>query len=380
MRILFLCYEFPPAGGGAGRALWHLCRHLADLGVGVDVLTSRGDGQGTTMHGQARIYTVATRRRSIHQAGPLAMLEYLWRARSVGERLLSEHRYDLLHYFFSVPTGLLSFALGRRIPYVVSLRGGDVPGYNPGELQKEHALLKPLNRRVWRRARALTSVSDHLATAVQHIEPGLEIAVIPNGVDTELFKPPARQVSPGNGTPVQLLSVCRLIECKGLQYLLDCMASLRVGRQYRLTVIGTGFYRRVLERKVEALGLERQVEFAGALPHEELPRRYGEADVFVLPSYGDACPQTAIEAMACGLPVVATLASGVHQYVEDGVNGYLIAPRDAGAIEEPLRNLIESSELRRGMGRASAEKAHAGFAWRSVAERLVDFYRQHTGE
>lgn len=377
MRILFLCYEFPPAGGGGGRALRHLSRHLAELGADVDVVTSRGQEPGATREGKARIHAVPTRRRGPHEAGARAMLDFLWRARPVARRLLAERRYDLAHYFFSVPTGLLSFALPRDVPYFVFLRGGDVPGYNVGEMETAHALLKPANRRVWRRARAIAAVSDHLAAATLRIEPGLRIEIIPNGVDVELFRPPADPPAADPEAPVELLSVCRLIECKGLQYLLDCLAGLRTDRRWRLTVIGTGSYRETLERRSRELGLDGRVEFAGVLPHQELPRRYGGAAAFLLPSYGDACPQTAIEAMACGLPVVATRASGVHHYVDDGVNGFLVEPRDAGALEAPLEALIDQPELAARMGRASAEKAHASFAWRSVAERLLDFYRRH---
>ncbi len=384
-RILFLCYELPPVGGGGGRALWHLCHHLSDLGFAVDVLTSCGEQGEPAIPGKAEIHTVSTRRLSVHQAGPRAMLEYLWRARPVAERLIAEHRYQLLHYFFSVPTGLLSYAVGREIPYVVSLRGGDVPGYNPGELQLAHAVLKPLNRRVWRRAAAITSVSDHLAAAVNRIEPGVDITVIPNGVDTELFRPSPGGPSagppgePDAADPVHLLCVARLIECKGLQYLLECMARLPAKWPCRLTVIGTGSYRQTLIRKARALGLSRRVDFAGVVAHEELPRWYQQASAFVLPSYGDACPQTAIEAMACGLPVVATRDSGVSHYVEHGVSGFLVAARSAEALEAPLRELIGDPELRRRMGSASAAKVRAEFTWRSMAERFVDLYREHAG-
>ncbi len=378
MRVLALCYEFPPVGGGGGRALWHLCRHLPELGVEADVVTSAGEGRPAEVPGEARVFSIPTGRRSVHQAGPRAMLEYLWRARPVAERLLAENRYHLLHYFFSVPTGLMSLAFRSGVPYLVSLRGGDVPGYNVGEMQAFHTLLKPLNRRVWRRARAVTSVSDHLADAVRHIEPGLEVTVIPNGVDVELFQPPpARDAT---RSPVQLLCVARLIECKGLQYLLRCLADLEADRPFRLTVIGSGSYLPALERQAEALSLGERVELAGVVAHEELPRRYAGADVFVLPSYGDASPQTVTEAMACGLPVVATRDSGVRQYVEHGANGFLVNPRDAGALAAPLKRLIEDPDLRRRMGEASAERARENFTWRVMARRFADLYRRRAGD
>ncbi len=377
MRILFLCYEFPPVGGGGGRALWQLCRHLPDLGVEADLVTSAGTGRHQEVPGEVRVYTVPTRRRSLHQAGPRAMLEYLWRARPIARRLLADRRYDLVHHFFSVPTGLSSFWLRHRVPYVVSLRGGDVPGYNEGEMQLLHALLKPFNRRVMRRAAAVTSVSDHLADAVRCIEPGLEVRVIPNGVEVELFRPPVAEADPR--APVHLLCVARLTEWKGLQYLLACLAGFEVDQSYRLTVVGTGSYLPALQRQAEALSLGKRVEFVGVVPHEELPRWYGSADVFVLPSYGDASPQTATEAMACGLPVVATRESGVRQYVEHGVGGFLVAARDAAALEQPLRALIEDPQLRRRMGKASADRVRAHFTWRAMAERFAGLYRELAG-
>ena len=138
MRILLLNYEYPPLGGGAGLATAALAEGLAEQGVAVDVVTAGLDsvtGSEEARDGRLRVHRVRSRRTGIHEAGMLDAASYLRAALPLVRRLLRTHRYDAAHFFFSLPTGaLLPFLDLRGTPVVVSLRGPDVPGYDPTTL------------------------------------------------------------------------------------------------------------------------------------------------------------------------------------------------------------------------------------------------------
>ena len=191
IRVLMLNYEYPPAGGGVGRATWHPCRELSKLGVEVDAVVSRGLDISRDILPCMRVFAVPTHRKSLHDTGAFAMLEYLWRAAPLARQLLAERDHDIVHYFFSVPTGLLSFALDARKPYIVSLRGGDVPGFNPGVFESMHRLLAPVNRRILRGAAAVVALSDSLGRCASANLNAGNIEIVGNCADVERFGPSA---------------------------------------------------------------------------------------------------------------------------------------------------------------------------------------------
>lgn len=374
MKTLMINYEFPPVGGGAGRATWYLCQHLSKMGVKVDVLTSIGKTNGKFALGQVNVFAIPITRRSVHETGLRGIIEFLLRGSVKAWHLTRTNNYDLIHYFFSVPTGLLSFFVGRSIPYIVSLRGGDVPGYCSCEFQIVQRLLKPLNQLIWRRATAAVALSNDLGETSGRLERKIEFDVIYNGVDINIFRPLKVERREGE-KPVQLLCVARLTEWKGIQYLLKAVDQLR-HENIHLTIIGTGYYEQTLRRLSSKLDLEDIVTFEGSQPYRGLADIYNKGDIFVLPSYGDSFGQVYTEAMACGLPIVAARFGGVQEFVENGVNGFLVTARSADALADSLQRLINDSSLRRCMGQRNVDKVRAEFSWESKAAQYLRVYER----
>jgi len=138
--------------------------------------------------------------------------------------------------------------------------------------------------------------------------------------------------------------------------------------QIRLRLCGTGPYEGELRRQVREAGLDEQVEFAGLIAYDEIPRQLRQSDVFVLPSLQEGLPLSLLEAMASGLPVVATAVGGIPGVVKDGVNGLLVPAAAPAALRDALVRLLANPALRQRLGTA-ARRDSLDWSWAAVWER-----------
>jgi glycosyltransferase involved in cell wall biosynthesis len=387
MRILILNYEYPPLGGGAAVATAALAHGLVERGVAVDVVTAEVGFAGERRKGKRAVaphvdggltlYRVKSRRRGVHEAGVLDAASYLRAAFPLVRELLRTHEYDAVHFFFSLPTGaLLPFLNLRDIPVVVSLRGSDVPGYDPHNslIQAFHRLLTPVTRWIWRRADRVVAVCESLGRLAQETAPDLSYAVIPNGVDLKMFHPPAiRPTSDERRGKLRCLAVARLVERKGLGDLIRAMA-LHDRNRFELEIVGGGPDEQVLRDLVQRLGLQEVVRFAGVLDREAVAQRYREADLFTLPSSAEAFGNVFAEALASGLPIVGSNIGGIPDLVEHGSNGLLVRSSDVRGLADAIGYLAEDPDLRADMSRRNRAKAEATLQWPRVTDRYLSIY------
>jgi glycosyltransferase involved in cell wall biosynthesis len=377
MRILLLNYEFPPLGGGAGLATASLAAHLARKGVAVDVVTTRpprGTAPAVVPEG-VRLHGVRSWRRGVHQAGMGGAASYLIGALPIVRRLLRRHRYDVVHAFFSLPTGALLPVAGLDgVPSVVSLRGSDVPGYDP-RLKRFHTLLLPLTRRIWRNAERVVVVCESLGQLARRTQPDLAYVVIENGVDVELFRPRPPQTRSRAEGSLRCVAVARLIERKGLPTLFEALRILGPGR-FELEIVGSGPAESELRALAARLGLETAVHFAGALARTAVAERCSRADLFTLVPRQEAFGNAFAEALASGLPIVGSDVGGIPELVRDGENGFLVPPGDPAATARAIARLAEDPVLRAVIGAANRARAEARLSWERVADRHLELYEE----
>lgn len=377
MRVLLLNYEFPPVGGGAGYATANIAAGLVEQGIEAEVLTSRinGEEDGEKVNG-VPVHRVPSWRVDIHNCGLRGAYTYVMTAALKRRQLLASQHFDLEHYFFSMPTGLLTLMpdAGNAPPYIVSLRGSDVPGYDPfnTKVERLHKVMKPVTRRIWRRAKKVVALSDALATTAKETAPELDIEVIPNGIDTEQFSPPERRHP---RSPVRLITVARLLERKGIQTILEACCQPTV-LPVELQIVGTGPYETTLRRMVDFFGLSERVKFLGFIPNEELPNYYRRSDIFVLPSETESFGLVFAEAMSCGLPIAASNVGGIPETVRDGVDGLLCPPGDPWRLRENIVRLIESVDTRRKISISQRRRILENYPWGHIAARYADVYRE----
>jgi len=203
--------------------------------------------------------------------------------------------------------------------------------------------------------------------------PATKASVIHNGIDTERFAAP--KGGRRRAWPLVIGCVGRLSEEKRHRDLVEAAAALvRDGNDLRLDLVGDGETRPPVEAQVRELGVEGRIRFLGM--RSDVPELLRGFDIFVLPSRFEGLPLTILEAMASGLPVVATRVGGVPELVEDGVNGFLVEPQSPAELAAAIRRLVEDADLRRRMGQAGRKIAVERFDLRVAARAHEELYRR----
>jgi D-inositol-3-phosphate glycosyltransferase len=224
--------------------------------------------------------------------------------------------------------------------------------------------------RVLRAAAGVIVLTGSQADFVHHTYavPRRRLHVVPNGVGEDQFMPPRR--APRAGEPCRLLYVGRLSPQKNVARLLEAVSTCE--QPVRLTVVGDGEQRDQLREMAGRLGLSETVTFAGARFGADLRRAYAEADVFVLPSDREGMPLVALEAMAAGLPVVATRVPGNIELLKDVA---VLAEPAPHALATSLDTVAADPELFERLARGSSEAARA-YTWTAVVDRITAVYAE----
>lgn len=370
-----LNYEFPPIGGGAGRA--HLCllkEYAGREDLVIDVLTS-APKPGFFVEKFAdniTIYKVGVHKKNLHYWHKTEVVEWLFKAWFAYRRLLKANSYDLSHAFFGFPTGLFSYLSASKLPYVISLRGSDVPGYN-SRLRLDYKLLSPLFTRIWRKSSLVVANSEGLRKLAKEFMPDLDVRVIPNGIDTSQFYPPEKR---SFREPVKLLTVGRLISRKRTDLLIkavDC--AQKAGLSVHFTIVGDGNLLKSLQKLVDELGISPNITFAGRVSSERMPRLYRDNDILIMSSVHEGMSNAMLEAMACGLPIITTGCEGVEELISD--NGVVVETDSANEIAEAIGKLAKDKQMCTQMSIASRKRA-ALFSWKSMAEEYLNHAREIT--
>ena len=307
---------------------------------------------------------------------PLSMNESVARitlsfhlARRVSE-IMDRERFDVLHFHEplmpALPLTLLRMARAPHVGTFHSFAKSNL-GYYYGR-----PILKPYLKYL----DATIAVSEPARDFIRHYFPRLDPRVIPNGIDTDRFKPGYTPIHHLRDDCVNVLFVGRLEKRKGLRDLLQAYSYMheRVPRT-RLIIAGDGPLRGMVESFVASRRLDNVV-LAGYVPDEVLPRFHASADIFCAPATGrESFGIVLLEAMATGLPVVATEIPGYMSVLEAGVDSLTVRPKSPVALGTALTVLARDPLLRQRLGEAGLAKAQR-YSWPNVATRIIEVYRQ----
>jgi glycosyltransferase involved in cell wall biosynthesis len=376
MKLLLLNYEYPPLGGGAGRAMQSIAEQLSEMGHEVNIITSYiSFSYKDSVEKRIKIYFVPSLRKGIHNCGLRGALTYLLFAYFKLLKLSKSNEYDIVHYFFSLPTAFLSILPGRhrKLPYIVSLRGSDVPNYdiyNRG-LELLHKIYLPVTKHIWKNAKSVVAVTNSLKQTALHTNPSQSIIVIPNGIDMNIFSPHTK-IRVSNNEKFCLITVSRLIKRKGIQNVLKALSEID-DNCISLKIIGEGNYENELKKLCNNLGLDNNVEFIGFCPRKDIPSYFWQSDAFILLSLAEAFGNVIAEAMACGLPIIGANKGGIPDLVNEK-NGILVEPGNISQIKSAIITMKNDKEMRTRMGKINAEKIVEKYNWRHIAEAYNEIY------
>ena len=400
MRIALLAYRGNRHSGGQGVYVRHLSRALGRLGHEVEVLAGPPYPDLDPPVSMTRLDSLdlyrpeAPFRRSRSPRDAIDGLEFgimclggfpeplTFSLRAWRELLRRRSQFDVVHDNQCLGYGLLAveraglpvvatihhpIAIDRRLELASATWQRRVA------IRRWYGFVK-MQGRVARRLRRIITVSDSARDEiVTEMRVARErIAVVPNGVDPDTFRPleslpriPGRIVTTASAD----------VPLKGLVPLLEAVARVRARRPIELVVVGRPRKNGSVAATLDRFGLAGCVRFVGGIEESELVRLYGEAELAVVPSLYEGFSLPAVEAMACAVPLVATSAGALPEVVgRNGEAGFLVPPGDAPALAAAIERALNDAALRRRLGQAGRERVRACFSWDRAAERTVEQY------
>lgn len=378
MKLLLINNEFPPIGGGGSTVTKYALRYLVQAGHDVTLITSQFQSlpKREIVEGATVIRIPAIRRYKDFCAA--------WELVIFGVSALVytffyslRHQIDFIQAYFAVPAGWVAWIVHRvrGIPYAVYFGGSDIPGANPSRYKNVYPFLKPLLKAIWRGAEFRTVCSDELVRLAYEADPASTFLMIPNGVETDRFRPIDRPANP----KITVLFIGRLIRRKGFQRVIKALPRLgELAKQpFEIEVVGSGAFQQTLDDLAQERGVSDLIRYVGTVPYDRLEKSYQEADIFVLTSLYEGMPAVILEAMGCGLPIVASDVGGNNEIVKEGENGFLIPGDDGEKLARDLATLINDPELRRRLGKRSRTMA-LNYDWGTIMAEYNKLYERHT--
>lgn len=348
-RILVLCYEYPPIGGGGGRVAAQVAAALVKRGHQVHVVTA---GMSHLLRRQMvdgiEVTRVHAWRKREDTCTVLEML--LWVVAAFPVTLWKAWRWrpDVIHAHFAVPTGAVAWLIHQltRIPYILTAHLGDVPGGVPEQTDKLFKKIKWLTIPIWKSAAQVTAVSSFVAELAQRAY-GIKARVILNGI-----RLPEQQPKKENKIP-QLLLVGRLSVQKNPLLAIQALALIQ-DLPWALKIIRDGPLAIAAHEEVKRHHLEDRISFLGWLSAEEVKLVMEGSDLLLIPSLSEGLPMVGVEALAQGLAIVGSRIGGLQDILIEKKNGgsFELATGAAG-MAEALRPFLENQELLKAAQQAS---------------------------
>lgn len=291
---------------------------------------------------------------------------------------------DVIHNHWVLPNGLPAAITGKllKIPFVISLHGSDI------FMADKNFLFRAVARWIFSQSSCVTACSQELFDRAKNINPNINVHLIPWGADPDVFKPLENRQEIRNKygweqDDVIIASLGRFVYKKGFDRLISIVPDLiEENRRVRLVIGGSGPLAQEFNEQVETLNIQDCVSFPGQIPWHEVPVFLAAADIFVLPSQRDLAgnldglPTVLLEAMACGLPCVASDVGGVGLVIMDHHNGFIIDPSDQKALKNSLLLLISDTGLRDQLGQNARKSTINEFNWKNVSINFERIFRE----
>lgn len=366
-RILMLNYEFPPLGGGAANATKYILKEFAKYDdMKIDLITSSTSNfkienfaSNITIH---YLDIGKNNKNRLNQTNK-ELLIYSKKTYFYCKKLVQINNYDLCHAFFGIPCGFIAKRLG--LPYIVSLRGSDVPFYSQKYYWLDKLAFRRLSINIWNNANSVIANSEGLRDLAYQTKSDKTIGVIYNGIDCDEFICKSNYKT---SKTIRIIAGTRLIKRKGFIYLIRALKELK---NVKLSLIGEGSEFDILKNEANKLGVD--VDFLGFIEHNKISSILLQQDLYVLPSFNEGMCNFTLEAMASGLPILVTDIGGTKELLKD--NGFLIKKKNSNDIRKKIEIFLNDFSLIEKMGKKSRKIAE-NMNWTGIAKSYYNEYNK----
>lgn len=360
MKIAILVQYFPPKWlAGTEIATFNTAKHLAKIGHEIHVITWLDKG----LPKKSKEEGFYIHRISGHKVKFFTLIPF-WIKNFFCLKKINPDIVHVQNIGHGIPALLSKKLLGK--PYVVFGRGTEV--------YFKRGYLFVILQQVLKNADEVVALTNRMKQEMKKIY-NREISIIPNGIDIESLKEFQKKTIHKTNTK-KIIFVGSLYQVKGVSYLIHAMKRITENnKNIELLIVGDGYDREYLKNLVMQLNLEKSVIFIGEIPHDEVAKYLSNADVFVLPSLSEGFPNILLEAMAVGIPIVATKVGGLPEIITDNKNGFLVEPKNSDQLADKILHLLRSPKLQKQISYNNLRKASA-YSWEKVIISIENIYRK----
>ena len=364
-RIVIFSTAYAPLIGGAEIAVRELTDRLVDFDFVLVTARIKPELAREEMIGRVKVIRVGN-------GGRFDKLLLWWNGWKAAR---AEGDFDLIWGVMASYGGLAALRYKKKnptVPFFLNLQEGD----SLTHIYARAWWVWPWFKQIFTRANYIQTLSVYLAEWAKKMGANCPVTVVPNGVALPGVENYYRKDTDSKKT---ILSVSRLVEKNGLEYLIQAMVDLPA--DYELQIVGNGPLRLRLDRVVSELKLMNRVMFIGEIPNHDLPKYYAKANVFVRPSLSEGLGISFLEAMHLGVPVIATQIGGIPDFLENGVTGWFCKVRDPHDIAEKIKYVLDeknADEVAR-VTKQAKELVAKKYSWELVTEQMRKIFNTICG-
>lgn len=370
--------EYPPLGGGQARA----CKNVFDTfntnysDIQIDIVTASTNQTFTENYKTGNIYYLDIRKsnKNIQHQSIKDLILFSIKAFCKTSKIIRQQKYDLIVAWSGVPAGYVAFLikLFYKSQYIILLRGSDVPYHEAKWKWLDKFIFSWLTPIIWLNAIAISANSSELKIKAQKLISQKEITVITNGVDTNYFCR-KKEISKIDKKRI-ILGVGRLSKIKGYDLLISTLVEeVLQNKNVEVWLVGDGQEFSTLKQQAENLKVSDKVKFWGSKSKDELLQIYNQADMFCLPSRNEGMSNALLEAMACGLPVVATNVGGVAELI-DG-NGIIVEKENVEKLAIAISEILISNDFEKFANQS--RKIAENFSWTNITNQFYQLFKSN---
>jgi len=363
-RVLILTTAYLPQIGGSELAIKNITDRLSEIEFDLITLRSSKNLPAHERIGNTNVYRVGDKIGFLSFLLPKNFfpISVFLKAR---ELIRKNGRYDAIHAYQASQAaggGWLLKWIYPKTPFLLTVQEGK-------DLNRQPWLLKFFRYFIFRKADAITAISNYLEKYVRSQNSKVSISIIPNGVDVGKFK------LEGEHNSKTIITSSRLVKKNGIRDLVDAIAVVKKEvPDIKLLIVGNGKQAKELKTKSLLLGLENNIEFIGEVSNDLLPKYLAKASIFVRPSLSEGLGISFLEAMAAGVAIIGTPVGGIPDFLKDGETGLFCKVGNPRDIAEKMNRILTDDDLRNRLILNGRKLVEEKYTWDKIAFEFSKIY------